>query len=141
MTDDNLEKLFQPGATALDDIVAEAIRKDLSRQRGDGHAGALALENVAKVLKVGVATADAALAELEGGDVGAAEDLVVGVHAAADAVRPGVANLNLEEILGRSVDFVEALLSRVGHRLHHGSVGGPGRRGLAGARALGGGLV
>lgn len=91
--DDDLEELFQAGAAALDDVVAEAVGEDLSRERGDGDAGALALEDVAEVLKVGVAAADAALAQLEGGDVCAAEDLVVGVHVAAHAVGSRVADL------------------------------------------------
>lgn len=94
MAHDNLEKLFQPGAPSLNHVIAEAVRKHLAGQRGNGHASALALENVAKVLKVGVAAVDAALAELECGDVGAAEDLVIGVHGAADAVRSWVADLS-----------------------------------------------
>ncbi len=89
----NLEKLLQSRPTTFNDIVAEAICKDLSGQRGDGDARALALEDVTEVLKVGVAPANGALAELEGGDVGPADNLVVGVHAAADTMCAGVANL------------------------------------------------
>lgn len=92
--DDDLEELLQAGPAALDDVVAEAVGEDLSRQGGDGDAGALALEDVAEVLEVGVPAADAALAQLEGGDVGAADDLVVGVHGAPDAVRSRVAHLS-----------------------------------------------
>lgn len=94
MADDNLEELLEPRTATLDDVVAEAVGEDLAGERRDGDASALALENVAEVLKVGVATADAALAQLEGGDVGAAHDLVVGVHVATHAVGSGVANLD-----------------------------------------------
>lgn len=66
----------------LDDVVAEAVRKDLSRQRRDGDARALALQDVAEILKVGVASPHAAVLQLEGGDVGPADNLVVGVHGA-----------------------------------------------------------
>lgn len=93
MTDNDLEELFQTGSAALDYIVAESVGKDLSRKRWDGDTCALALENVAKVLKVRVSAAHAALSELEGGDVGAAEDLVVGVHGTSHAVSSRVANL------------------------------------------------
>lgn len=93
MADDDLEELLEPGAAVLDDVVAEAVGEDLAGQGRDGHAGTLALEDVAEVLEVGVAAAHAALAELEGRDVGPAEDLVVGVHVSADAVRSGVAHL------------------------------------------------
>lgn len=93
MADDDLEELFQAGPPTLNHVIAEAVGEDLAGQRGDGHASALALEDVAEVLKVGVAAAHAALAELEGGDVGPAEDLVVGVHVAADAVGARVADL------------------------------------------------
>lgn len=86
MPHDNLEELLQAGSSVLDDIVAKAVGEDLARQRRDGHAGALALEDVAEVFKVGVPPAHAALAQLEGGDVGAAEDLVVGVHGPSHAV-------------------------------------------------------
>lgn len=99
MTDDNLEKLFQARAAALDDVVAEAVRKHLAGQGRDGDARRLALENVAKVLKVRVSPADGALAQLEGGNVGAAENLVVCVHGAADAVGARVANLRLSSAL------------------------------------------
>lgn len=93
MANDNLEELLQPSPTTLDDVVAEPVGEDLARQWGDGDACRLALEDVAEVLKVGVAAADGALAQLEGGDVGAADDLVVGVHGAAHAVGSWVADL------------------------------------------------
>lgn len=95
VTNDYLQETLQSLTTVLDHIITEAISEDLARQRGDGDAGRLALEDVAEVLEVGVAPTDGAVSELEGGDVGAADDLVVGVHAAAHAVRAWI--LDLEE--------------------------------------------
>ena len=45
------------------------------------------------MLKVRVATADGGGFELEGGDVGAGDDLVVGVHVSTKAVGLGVSDL------------------------------------------------
>jgi hypothetical protein len=95
MPDNNLEELLQSRPPPLDDVVAEAVGEDLTGQGRDGDAGGLALEDVAEVLEVGVAAADGALAQLEGRDVGAADNLVVGVHGAAHAVSSRIANLNL----------------------------------------------
>lgn len=93
MTDDDLEELLEACATTFDNIVAEAVGEDLSGQRRNSDTGALALENVAEVLEVGVSTTDAALTELEGGNVCAAEDLVVCVHVTAHAMCSWVADL------------------------------------------------
>lgn len=93
MADDDLEELLEALAAVLDDVVAEAVGEDLARERGDGDAGALALEDVAKVLKVAVAAAHRRLAQLKRRDVGPAQDLVVRVHAAAHAVGSRVAHL------------------------------------------------
>lgn len=100
MSHDNLQKLLQPRAPPLNHIVAKSIGKHFSRQRGDGHARTLPLQYVAEVFEIRVSAADAALAQLEGGDVGAAEDLVVRVHGPADAVGSGVANLDAAKGLG-----------------------------------------
>lgn len=100
MSHDNLQKLLQPRAPPLNHIVAKSIGKHFSRQRGDGHARTLPLQYVAEVFEIRVSAADAALAQLEGGDVGAAEDLVVRVHGPADAVGSGVANLEAAKGLG-----------------------------------------
>lgn len=110
MADDNFEELLEPGAAALDDVVAEAVGEDLARQRGDRDACRLALEDVAEVLEVGVAAADGALAQLEGGDVGAADDLVVGVHGAAHAVGARVADLGVCLVVS-AVVLIVCLLS------------------------------
>lgn len=93
VTDDDLEELLEACTTTFDNIVAEAVGEDLSGQRRDSDTGALALENVAEVLEVGVSTTDAALTELEGGNVCAAEDLVVCVHVTAHAMCSWVADL------------------------------------------------
>jgi len=77
----------------LNHIIAKPIRKHLPRQRRYGHARRLALEDVAEVLKVAVAPAHGRVLELEGGDVGAAHDFVVGVHGARCAVGLGVFDL------------------------------------------------
>lgn len=150
MADDDLEELLEAGAAALDDVVGEAVGEDLAGQGGDGDAGALALEDVAEVLEVAVAAAHAALAQLEGGDVGAADDLVVGVHVARGAVGARAAHLDLEEVLGRPVDLVEGLVARVRHRLHYGpgharhagqAAGDAARRGRGRRHRRGGGGV
>lgn len=77
----------------LDHIIAEPVREHLAGERGDGDASRFALEDVAEVLKVGVAPTDGAMLELEGGDVGPADDFVVGVHVAVGAVGLGVFDL------------------------------------------------
>lgn len=82
MSDDDLQKLLQPLAPVLDDVVAEPVREHLARQRGDRDARALPLQDVAEVLEVAVPPAHGAVLQLEGGDVGPADDLVVGVHLA-----------------------------------------------------------
>lgn len=93
VADDDAEKLFETSAATLNDVVAESVREDFAGQGRNGHASAFALENVAEVLKVGIAAAHARGSELEGGYVGAADDLIVGVHAAAHAVGSGIADL------------------------------------------------
>ena len=77
----------------FDHIVAEAVGEDLARQGWDGDTGRLALEDITKVLEIRVAPAHAAMPQLESGDVSAADDLVVGVHVAAHAVRARILNL------------------------------------------------
>lgn len=89
----NLEELLQPRPSALNHVIAESVREHLAGQRRYGDARTLALQNVTEVLEVGVPAAHGALPQLEGGDVGPADDLVVGVHGAADAVRSGIADL------------------------------------------------
>lgn len=93
MPDDDLEELLEAGAAALNDVVGEAVCKDLAGEGWDGDARALALQDVPEVLEVAVPPAHAALAQLEGRDVRAANDLVVGVHVARCAVGARVTDL------------------------------------------------
>lgn len=93
MTRNNLQEALQALPAVLDDIVAEPIGEHLPGQRRDGDARTLALQDVAKVLKVRVAAAHDGMLQLEGWDVGFANDLVGGVHAAGCAVRLWVENL------------------------------------------------
>lgn len=91
----NLQEPLQSLAAMLDHVVAEAVGEHLARERGDGDARALSLQDIAEVLKVRVAAAHDGVFELEGGDVGAADDLVRGVHVAGCAVGLGVAHLDV----------------------------------------------
>lgn len=86
MPNHNLQKPLQPLPPMLNHIIAKPVRKHLPRQRRYGHARGFALEDVAEVFKVRVAPAHGRVLELEGGDVGAADDFVVGVHGAGCAV-------------------------------------------------------
>lgn len=93
MPRDDLQKALEALAAVLDDVVTEPVGEDLAGQRGDGDTGTLALQDIAEVLKVGVAAAHHRVLQLEGGDVGAADDLVRGVHIPGGAVCLGIANL------------------------------------------------
>lgn len=93
MPHDDLQEPLQPFPPMLDHIITEPVREDLAGERGDGNTSRFALEDVAKVFKVRVAPTDGAVLELEGGDVGPADDLVVGVHMAVSAVGLGVFDL------------------------------------------------
>ena len=61
MTDDNLQEPLKSLPTMLNDIVAEAIRKDLARQLRNSDPGALSFEDVAEVFKVRVPSSHAAV--------------------------------------------------------------------------------
>ena len=69
MPSDDGEEALEALAAALDDLVREAVREDLAGQRGDVHARALALGDVAEGLEVRVPPSHDGVAELEGGDV------------------------------------------------------------------------
>ena len=89
----DLQEPLEPLASVFDDVVAESVGEHLARQRRDSHACALALQDIAEVLKVRVAAPHDRVLQLEGGDVGAAHDLVRGVHVSRCAVRLRVAHL------------------------------------------------
>ena len=77
----------------LDYIVAEPIGEDLPGEWRNSDAGGFALENIAEVLKVGVAPAHGRVLELEERYVGPANNFVVGVHGTRGAVGLGVFDL------------------------------------------------
>ena len=69
MARDDGEEALEALAAALDDLVREAVREDLARERRDVDARRLALEDVPERLKVRVAPPDDRVPELERGDV------------------------------------------------------------------------
>lgn len=107
MADDDLQETLEALPAQLDHVVAEPVGEDLAGQGRNGHAGGLAFEDVAEVLKVGVATADGRVFELEGGDVGPADDLVVGVHVARRAVGLGILYLEKRDAEGGMSQLIE----------------------------------
>jgi len=72
MAHHNLQKPLQALPPMLNHIIAEAICKHFPWQRRDRHARRLALQDVAEVFEVAIAPPHAAVAQLEGGDVGSA---------------------------------------------------------------------
>ena len=86
MSNDDLQKALQPLPPMLNHVIAKAICEDLPRQRRNSDARRLALKNIAEVFKIAVATPNAAVLEFEGGDVGAANNLVVGIHSTPEAM-------------------------------------------------------
>jgi hypothetical protein len=155
----NLQEPLQPLPPMLNHVVAEPVREYLARQRGDSDARGFALEDVAEVFEVAVAAADDAVLKLEGGDIGAALDLVGCVHVAGCAMGLGVLDLEgevsvavqkqdgdrggrwerkgarrvtyfyFEEILGGAVNLLEGLLAGVWEGLHCSGFGEGGREG------------
>lgn len=93
MTRHNLQEPLKPLASVLNDVVAESVGEYFTRQWGDSHACALALQDIAEILEIGVPAAHDRVLQLEGGDVGSADDLVGGVHVAGSAVGLRVAYL------------------------------------------------
>ncbi len=82
----------------LNNIITKPIRKHLPRQRRYRNPCTLPLEDIAKVFEVGIASADGGVLKFEGGDVGAADYFVIGVHFAAEAVGLGVFDLRVEGV-------------------------------------------
>ena len=66
---DDGEEALEALAAALDDLVREAVREDLSGQRRDVDSCALTFENVAEGFKVAVPSAHKRVPQLEGRDV------------------------------------------------------------------------
>lgn len=95
MTDNDLQEPLQALPPMLDHIITKTVCEDLPRQRRDGNARRLPLQDVAEVFEIGVPPTHAAVSQLEGWDVGPAENLVVGVHAAAHAMGAWVLDLKV----------------------------------------------
>jgi hypothetical protein len=93
MSSDNLEEPLQTLTPVLDDIVAEPVGENLSRERGYRDARAFALQDIAEVLEIRVAAAHDGVFKFEGGDVGSAHNLVRRVHVARGAVGLRVTDL------------------------------------------------
>ena len=93
MSNHNLHEALQAFSPVLDHIITKSVCENLARQRRDGNPRRLSLKNVAEIFEVGISPAHAAMTELEGGDVGFAEDLVVRVHVAAHAMGAGILHL------------------------------------------------
>lgn len=93
MPHDNLQEPLQSFPPMLNHIVTESIGKDLARQGWNGNPRRFPFQDIAEVFEVGVASADGAVLEFERGDVGTADDFVVGVHASVGAVGLGVLDL------------------------------------------------
>lgn len=93
MSRHDLQEPLQPFPPMLDDVVAKAVGEHLPGKWGDRDTRALALQDVAEVFEVGVSAAHDGVFELEGGDVGAADDFIRGVHVSRRAVRLGIADL------------------------------------------------
>jgi len=70
MSHHDFQKAFQSFPTLFNDSVVELVEVHLARQRWYRHSCALALQDVAEILKVTVTTADGAIAQLEARDVG-----------------------------------------------------------------------
>jgi len=93
MSNYNLQEALKTLSPVFYDIVAKSVCEHLAWQWGDGHPCALPLQDVTEVFEIRVTTADAAMAQFEGGDVGATYNLVVCVHTTAYTVCTWVLDL------------------------------------------------
>lgn len=100
MSSDDLEEALQTLTTVLDDVVAESVGENLSGERGYRDARALALQDIAEILEIGVPAAHDGVFQFEGGDVGPAHNLVRRVHVARCAMGLGVADLLQSLLVG-----------------------------------------
>ena len=80
MPDDNLQEPLQSLPPVLYHVIAESVCKDLAGQRRNCHPGTFSLQDVTKIFEVRIATTDSAVFELEGRDVGSADNLIISVH-------------------------------------------------------------
>lgn len=77
----------------FDHIITEAICEDLAGQRWDRDTSRLSLKNIAKIFEVGISSANTAVTKLEGGDICAADNLIVCVHVTTHSMGAGILNL------------------------------------------------
>ena len=80
MPDHNLQEPLQSLSPMFYHVIAESVCKDLAGQRRNCHSGTFSLQDVTKIFEVRIATADSAVFELEGRDIGSADDLIIGIH-------------------------------------------------------------
>lgn len=109
MTRHNLQEPLKALPTVLNDVVAESVREHLPRQWRDRDARALSLQYIAEILEVGVPAAHNRVFQLEGRDIGSANDLVGSVHVSRCTVRLRIADFDFEEVLRGPVDLLEGL--------------------------------
>lgn len=79
MANNNLQESLQSSPPLFYHGIIETVQIHLSRQRRDADTCALALEQIAEDLEVGVPAAHFGAAEFEGRDVGGESDEVGGV--------------------------------------------------------------
>lgn len=89
----NLQKPLQAFPSMLNHIVTESVCEDLARERRDRDAGTFPLEYITEVLEIRIPSAYGAMLEFEGGNVRAADDLVISIHVARGAMGLGIADL------------------------------------------------
>ena len=77
MPSNNAQEALKAFASLLDDFVREAVGEDLAGEGRDVDSRALALEDVTKGFKVGIAPSYNRVAKFEGGDVGLRAQLVL----------------------------------------------------------------
>ena len=94
MSDHNLQKPLQSLSPMLYHVIAESVCKDLTGQRRNRHSGTFSLQDVTKIFEVRIATADSAVFELEGRNIGSADNLVISIHVTGCAVSLRVFNLD-----------------------------------------------
>ena len=77
----------------LDHVIAEPVGEDLPWEWWYCDSGALALQDISEVLKVGVSSAHNGVFELKSWDVCSADNLVRGEHVTGGSVGLRIANL------------------------------------------------
>jgi len=102
----NTQEPLQPFPPTLNDLVGEAVGEDLAGKRGNVNARGLALEDIAKGLKVGIPSAHERMSQLECRDIGLAHDLVVSVHLAAESVSLRISDFYLKEAFGDGIHLL-----------------------------------